>query len=548
MSLGLGELTAQARRLIAAGDFASARALLTPALATVDPYLGRAAGELGGSGPGGATVEPAGDAGIELAEAAGLYARVLLALGQPDTARPWAALAYTITRQRYGSGDERVVTAAALLAAVLHRVGNHARAARLYERVVTELTAIDGPQSLRVLAAEADLAMVEHALGRCDAAIERLGGAWRLHREIYGEGHPAAIKMLTRLAAMERDCGLAVPSAEHFEEADRLCRTHLPAGHPLAEQVVALAAARSASAHRCRRTRPATSTDRTGTTPPEWPLVADRQPDAFSAGCRTTTMPAQSTRDDRRPLGSEVPSAGDNGAADNARADNWAAGITRRLIQPVPVAEVGPPPPRAAMQRGEWPGVRRVANRQPPPPVRPEEPVPRDWPEEPSLVQIPSPAMSPPRRPGPWRAAIVTLLAALAVGAGIALVLDAGKRRLSDTGDVATSPPATTPGSVAPTTSRSPGPPTGLTLLDGRDSVTLTWTYPPAAAGPVIVSGGRDGQQPRALEELPAGADGFVVHGLNSDVDYCFSVAVVYATDQISGTEAVCTARTNRRR
>ncbi len=90
----------------------------------------------------------------------------------------------------------------------------------------------------------------------------------------------------------------------------------------------------------------------------------------------------------------------------------------------------------------------------------------------------------------------------------------------------------------------SPGAaPTGLSLRDNRDSVTLRWTYPAGAEGPVIVSGGRNGQPQNPFADLPAGSDSFVVYGLNRSLDYCFTVAVAWSTDTVARSDEVCTER-----
>ena len=143
------------------------------------------------------------------------------------------------------------MAAAATLAAVLHRVGSHSRAARLYQEVIIELTAQDGPESLRVLAAHADLATVEYARGQCTVARDRLQDAWELHREVYGDGHPSGIKMLARLGAMQRDCGQFAEAHDNLALARELCRQHLPADDPLAAQVAALARAAANPDHAC---------------------------------------------------------------------------------------------------------------------------------------------------------------------------------------------------------------------------------------------------------------------------------------------------------
>jgi hypothetical protein len=103
---------------------------------------------------------------------------------------------------------------------------------------------------------------------------------------------------------------------------------------------------------------------------------------------------------------------------------------------------------------------------------------------------------------------------------------------------------------AVPAPSPSAGPPSnaavapaGVTLRDNRDSVSLTWRYPKGSEGPVLISGGRTGQEQRAFQQLPAGTTDYVVYGLNRQNNYCFSVAVVYTVDQVAASEAVCTKR-----
>ncbi|MGC4807476.1 tetratricopeptide repeat protein [Micromonospora sp. DT233] len=251
MSSAFGELTVQAHHLVSAGDLAGAQQLLSEALSDADPRPDQAT--------------------PEVADAAGLQARVLVALGEPHSARGWAAFAYAATSRLYGRSDPRAVSAAATLAAVLHRVGSYARAARLYSEVVIELTASDGPESLRVLAAHADLATVEYARGQCEVARDRLQDAWELHREVYGDGHPSGIKMLARLGAMQRDCGEFAEAHDHLTLARELCRQHLAPDDPLAVQVAALARAAANPGHLCAATPPVERETRA--TPAETPAV-----------------------------------------------------------------------------------------------------------------------------------------------------------------------------------------------------------------------------------------------------------------------------------
>nr|BFE69245.1 hypothetical protein GCM10020092_025460 [Actinoplanes digitatis] len=240
MAPPLAELTARAQTLTSAGDLAGARELLADVLdpADIDPQR----------------------ASPDLALAAALQARILIALGDPHGARTWAGFAHAAEERLHGPHDERTVAAAATHAAVLHRVGSHGRAAQLYHDLVGELTALDGSLSPRVLAAEADLATAEHAAGHCSTARTRLADAWARHHETYGDAAPAGIKMLARLGAMERECGRDREAQAHLAQAQELCARHLPPDHALAQQVARLAGAPS---HRAARVRPGAELRRT---------------------------------------------------------------------------------------------------------------------------------------------------------------------------------------------------------------------------------------------------------------------------------------------
>src|SRR3954468_9404979 len=234
----LAELTAQAQTLSSAGDLAGARDMLADVLdpADVDPQR----------------------ASPDLALAAALHARILIALGDPHGARTWAGFAHAAEERLHGPHDERTVAAAGTHAAVLHRVGNHGRAAQLYLDLVGELTALDGRLSPRVPAAEADLATAEHAAGDCTAARARLADAFARHQQGYGDAAPAGIKMLARLGAMERECHRDAEAHAHLAHAQELCARHLAPDHPLAQQVARLAGAPATGRHVCGRVQSST--------------------------------------------------------------------------------------------------------------------------------------------------------------------------------------------------------------------------------------------------------------------------------------------------
>ncbi|MER7417407.1 tetratricopeptide repeat protein [Micromonospora peucetia] len=515
MPSGFGELTDQAHHLVSAGDLAGAQRLLADALTDADP-------------------SPA-NATPELAEAASLQARVLVALGEPHSARGWAAFAYAATTRLHGRCDQRTVAAAATLAAVLHRVGSWSRAARLYQEVIIELTALDGPESLRVLAAHADLATVEYARGQCPVARDRLQDAWELHREVYGDGHPSGVKMLARLGAMQRDCGQFAEAHDNLALARELCRQHLPTDDPLAAQVAALARAAANPDHVCADTAPVGRDDPivpSARTPPpgdgpstayhpSQPGYRPAEPDPYAGPPHVVPTPRQPAEDP--PPGWWPPEAAVEGApADSA----------------VPPAVV----PLAGGATEEADGVHRVRQH-----GAPEEPY------QPSRL-LPVPVhRAPPRRgnrllPLVVGGVAVVLLGTAAVIAGVAGVDgDPDPAPPVATGAPAPTPAGTgTPPATGPTTGAvaSPGsPPSSVTLRDNRDNVALRWAYPAGGEGPVVISGGRVGQAQTAFANLPAGTTAFVVYGLNRSTDYCFTVAVVWSTDTVARAQQVCTRR-----
>ncbi|MFY1575250.1 tetratricopeptide repeat protein [Verrucosispora sp. WMMD703] len=576
MPSGFGELTDQAHDLVSAGDLAGAQRLLADALTGADP-------------------RPA-NATSELAEAASLHARVLIALGEPHSARGWAAYAYAASTRLYGRSDPRTVAAAATLAAVLHRVGSWSRAARLYQEVIIELTASDGPESLRVLAAHADLATVEYARGQCQVARDRLQDAWELHREVYGDGHPSGIKMLARLGSMQRDCGQFADAQDNLALARELARQHLPADDPLAAQVATLARAAANPDHVCADNPPVSVEEPvvpsartpaaddlpptpTDTWPPTWAAAPEEPPSGQPAGTAAATSwateedeqpwpAAHHTAREEHPAEGYHPSHGypstDPSASGAASAvptprqpvdgpagppEDWWVGPAVEQPGPNPYPEPPPPPAGGAVPPNvvgltgtpQAPGVYRLRR------VEPERPGPpsRLLPVPVRRTAVPASDARPNRLVLIVAAGVVVvLLGAAAVIAGVSRVGGGDPTPPAASGDPsgAATPAATATAGDAPPA--SPGaPPTGLSLRDNRDSVTLRWTYPAGAEGPVIVSGGRNGQPQNPFADLPAGSDSFVVYGLNRSLDYCFTVAVAWSTDTVARSDEVCTER-----
>ncbi|GAB3956873.1 hypothetical protein GCM10027614_70590 [Micromonospora vulcania] len=374
---------------------------------------------------------------------------MLVALGEPHSARGWAAFAYAATTRLHGRSDPRTVAAAATLAAVLHRVGSHSRAARLYQEVIIELTAQDGPESLRVLAAHADLATVEYARGQCTVARDRLQDAWELHREVYGDGHPSGIKMLARLGAMQRDCGQFAEAHDNLALARELCRQHLPADDPLAAQVASLARAAANPDHVCADDPPAAR---------ETPVVpAARTPghgdEAVEAGY-LPPEPAPPHHVDPMTTGAAMAGGGavGGGPVPNPRAPadepGGSAGFRwppTPADEPTPHATEAPVPPSVVGLTGsaeEASGVYRLHR-----PGAPAEPYAPLEPYRPSrLLPVPVHRAPPPQRnrlvPVLVAGVVVVLLGTAAVIAGVARVGDRDDQPPPATGSPAPARPA----------------------------------------------------------------------------------------------------------
>lgn len=100
------------------------------------------------------------------------------------------------------------------------------------------------------------------------------------------------------------------------------------------------------------------------------------------------------------------------------------------------------------------------------------------------------------------------------------------------------------PASATPSATTAAGPPPGgLTLKDDSATITLKWTDPAGGGVPFMVAGGRVGQALGVMATVDPGRTSYTVNGLNSRVDYCFTVLAVYSTDSFATSGQVCTER-----
>jgi hypothetical protein len=326
---------------------------------------------------------------------------------------------------------------------------------------------------------------------------------------------------------MERECSRDDESRHHLRQAQALCARHLPLDHPLVRQVAAVAAGSASGKHACGQVEQSAG-------PQDAP------------GVQTAPFP-------RRPTVSEGP---DFPPADPFRPppDNRPTDPNGTVYQqPLYLSDVHRPP-------GELTGRHARADTPPPMPgQRAPDYGPDGRPEPHGRAPTGTLALPPnserlrpavedepelPRRRQPFLLAAVLVAGVAAAVVVVVLTLPDANGAVSPTpsatAGIATSQKAATP---SPTTPADPGSPRNVKLQDNGDSVSLRWTYPENADRPVLVSGGRTGQQPRVFQQLPAGSTEYVVYGLNDSQNYCFSIAVAYSTTNIATSSRICTQR-----
>ncbi|WP_286047218.1 tetratricopeptide repeat protein [Verrucosispora sp. ts21] len=146
------------------------------------------------------------------------------------------------------------------------------------------------------------------------------------------------------------------------------------------------------------------------------------------------------------------------------------------------------------------------------------------------------PYQGPPMTSAPGRNRVV-VVAVVAVVVALAAMLGVGLLLL----DRRSAAPSTVPDSSAQP--QGGAPPADLALRDDRSTITLTWVDPADGLVPFMVAGGRAGQSLGVMATVGPGETSYTVNGLNSRVDYCFTVLAVYGTDQFATSSQVCTSR-----
>lgn len=203
------------------------------------------------------TVDPEGTCpSDDVAGVASVYAGMLVAHGRLDAAVLWARCAHRSLTAYREFWTPHAMRAAAIIAHVAARGGDHAQAASCYAELLGRMRAWYGPSHRETLACQADLAVAMHAavtaqgVGDCREARRLLGEAYADHRASSGPDR-AALRMLTRLAVMTRECGDFDVAHRQFREARDLARIYLDRADPLAVAITRAARDGRTTRHVC---------------------------------------------------------------------------------------------------------------------------------------------------------------------------------------------------------------------------------------------------------------------------------------------------------
>jgi tetratricopeptide repeat protein len=221
-------------------------------------------------------------------------------------------------------------------------------------------------------------------------------------------------------------------------------------------------------------------------------------------------------------------------------ADHWAVARARAYLGTGPAAvrmEAAPaqdPHSRTVEQRP--PASYREAEQSVPSPYQTaEQPVAPPAPASPGRRRAPAPPSQAPSRPAAARpqrrssvifAAIAACLAAIIAVVALVLVLASRQSNTKDNVPTVAGPP-----------------PTDVRLEDNGSDIRLTWTDPAAGRTTFLVTGGRPGEVLRPMGQVGPGQTSYELHGLNTILDYCFSIVAVYSTTTLAPSAQSCTSR-----
>ncbi len=152
-------------------------------------------------------------------------------LAKIEAADRWDKLLTAITRRSGGPGAQasRIETVRGALAI---RSGSIDAGLESFERAKAAALRVDGPKSIDLVTAVANIGMARSILDEHDAALRALAEANEIAESIFGKGHPEVVRVTANLAAANLAAGRVEAAIVLFEEALELNRRNLQPNHP----------------------------------------------------------------------------------------------------------------------------------------------------------------------------------------------------------------------------------------------------------------------------------------------------------------------------
>ena len=170
-----------------------------------------------------ATLPRAGDLnpeeGLELHN---MRAELLRDLQRVPEAVAEARISLEAAREIFGPEHAATARGLNLLGILLNESGEHAEARETLEQALAIQDR--GPQDANLASILANLGMVYRNLGQREPAHEHLERALALHREAFGDGHPAVAADLGNLATVERELGEPAKALEYLRPTVDIAR------------------------------------------------------------------------------------------------------------------------------------------------------------------------------------------------------------------------------------------------------------------------------------------------------------------------------------
>ncbi|MEO6194995.1 MAG: tetratricopeptide repeat protein, partial [Thermoanaerobaculia bacterium] len=151
-----------------------------------------------------------------------LRAEILRDLQRVPEAIAEARLSLEAAREIHGPEHAATARALNLLGILLNESGEHAEAREILEQALAIQSG--GAQDANLASILANLGMVYRNLGQREPAHEHLERALALHREAFGDGHPAVAADLGNLAAVERELGDPAKALEYLQPTVDIAR------------------------------------------------------------------------------------------------------------------------------------------------------------------------------------------------------------------------------------------------------------------------------------------------------------------------------------